>query len=169
MDAVIGMEGNGPMSGTPVKLGFIATSSDALALDAAVTHCAGIYLKVPIIYLAKKRRWEQVNLKKIKILGEKEHFKLKLGDIHSYAFARVFLRYFKFLRNFILAKPHCNKDKCIHCGTCAKFCPASAITMVKGFPEFDYKKCIRCYCCHEVCPADAIYLKKNWLAKMVRK
>ncbi|MEK6951855.1 MAG: 4Fe-4S binding protein, partial [Nanoarchaeota archaeon] len=70
---------------------------------------------------------------------------------------------------FILAKPHCNHDKCIHCGNCAKFCPASAITMVNGYPEFDYGKCIRCYCCHEVCPADAIYLKKNWLAKMVKR
>ncbi len=169
MDAVVGMEGNGPMSGEPIKLGFIAASGDALALDAAVTHCAGIYSKVPIIYLAKKRKWEQVNLNKIKILGEREHFKLKLGDVHSYIFAKVFLRYFRRFRNFILAKPNVNREKCIHCATCSKFCPASAITMVKGFPEFDYGKCIRCYCCHEVCPADAIYLKKNWFINLVKR
>lgn len=169
MDAIVGMEGNGPMSGDPIKLGFVAASDDALALDAVITNCAGIYSKVPINYLAKKRKWDSVNLKKIKVLGIKKKFKLKLGDIHSYALARIFLRYFKGLRNFILAKPYCDHDKCIHCENCVKFCPAGAITMVKGFPEFDYKKCIRCYCCHEVCPANAIYLKKNWFVRTFKK
>ena len=166
MDAIVGMEGNGPVSGDPIKTRFIAASDDALALDTAVTNFGGISSKVPIIYLAKKRGWEQANLKKIKIIGKIKNFKLKLADVHAHMFARFFLKYFKDLRKIILAKPYVDKDKCIKCATCAKFCPVEAITM-KGYPKFDYGKCIRCYCCHEVCPADAIYLRKNWLVNLL--
>ncbi|MBO5688392.1 MAG: DUF362 domain-containing protein, partial [Lentisphaeria bacterium] len=42
LDAVTGMEGNGPGSGTPVELGFIAGASDALVLDAAVAPRLGV-------------------------------------------------------------------------------------------------------------------------------
>ena len=42
VDAVIAMEGNGPGSGTPVKLDFIACSTDAVALDASVAAKLGV-------------------------------------------------------------------------------------------------------------------------------
>jgi len=54
--------------------------------------------------------------------------------------------------------PKWNFKKCIKCGTCAKHCPAKAITL-KPFPIFERKKCIRCFCCIEICPQHALSLK----------
>ena len=42
IDAVVAMEGNGPGSGAPVNLNFIACSTDALALDASVAAKLGV-------------------------------------------------------------------------------------------------------------------------------
>ena len=42
IDGIISMEGNGPGSGTPVSSGFLAASTDALALDASVSKVLGV-------------------------------------------------------------------------------------------------------------------------------
>jgi formate hydrogenlyase subunit 6/NADH:ubiquinone oxidoreductase subunit I len=58
-------------------------------------------------------------------------------------------------------KPLIDFQSCIHCGLCAKECPAKAIEMVqcenKKSPELNLAKCIFCYRCAEVCPKKAIH------------
>ena len=58
-------------------------------------------------------------------------------------------------------KPLIDYQSCIHCGLCAKECPAKAIEMVqcenKKSPELNLAKCIFCYRCAEVCPKKAIH------------
>lgn len=41
LDGLIGMEGNGPIFGQPVHLGWAAASTDSVALDAVMTHLLG--------------------------------------------------------------------------------------------------------------------------------
>jgi 2-oxoacid:acceptor oxidoreductase delta subunit (pyruvate/2-ketoisovalerate family) len=64
--------------------------------------------------------------------------------------------------------PRTDYDKCIGCGTCAKVCPESAITMVKDNnqkpkrtqkPVTDFDYCKGCGVCAEECPVKAITMQ----------
>ena len=55
MDARIGIEGNGPTKGKPVKLGLLLTSNDALAVDITATEIMQLNWKETYLnYVAKK-------------------------------------------------------------------------------------------------------------------
>ena len=49
-----------------------------------------------------------------------------------------------------------NKDKCIHCGLCAKNCPAKILTMCDGLPTWNNSTCYLCSACINHCPVEAI-------------
>jgi 2-oxoacid:acceptor oxidoreductase delta subunit (pyruvate/2-ketoisovalerate family) len=68
--------------------------------------------------------------------------------------------------------PVVDKEKCIGCGTCVKFCPEAVIKVVsskkkvlskieKGTAEIDYYFCKGCGVCAQVCPVKAILMKKE--------
>ncbi|MDD1720028.1 MAG: 4Fe-4S binding protein [Methanoregulaceae archaeon] len=65
-------------------------------------------------------------------------------------------------------------ERCIGCSKCSQVCPATAITMVPGEREVEFKgkmvnrkkrprvklfKCIRCGLCERHCPTQAIHLE----------
>ncbi len=152
MEGVVGMQGHGPTSGSPVNSKIILASKDAVALDIAGSGIIGCSpKKIFAINFAIKRglypdyKFELVGLKKL----PKIHFKKPPCKLHQSRLRRAFAQ-----------KPIiCNEKKCIQCGTCAKKCPVDAITL-KPYPVIDKKKCIRCFCCMEICPVDALHLKK---------
>ncbi|MBQ8703626.1 MAG: 4Fe-4S binding protein [Bacteroidales bacterium] len=54
------------------------------------------------------------------------------------------------------------KDNCIGCGSCARHCPAAAISMVDGKPAVNESRCLGCGACEYYCPArpvTAIYVE----------
>ncbi len=51
--------------------------------------------------------------------------------------------------------PEISPKKCVACGTCAQWCPTSAIT-VKKIAEIDKAKCIGCGECYAVCRYGAV-------------
>ncbi len=161
MDGIIGMEGNGPSGGDPVKIGVIIAGDNAIAVDAVATTVAGIYDYVPLFRLAKKKKLPGASLSSIHLVGEKIEDvlipPLKMPEHFSYAMAPGFLK--GFIRNQLLDRPMLDEPLCIGCESCANICPKKAITMINKRPQFDYRKCIRCYCCQEVCPQKAIVLK----------
>lgn len=53
-------------------------------------------------------------------------------------------------------KPHISHSKCIGCGTCAKNCAHSAITLTDRKATIDHSKCVGCGMCIGVCPMDAV-------------
>ena len=58
-------------------------------------------------------------------------------------------------------RPIINKDKCISCILCWKFCPEPCITIVEGMPVIDYNYCKGCGICIEVCPKKAIEFEEE--------
>jgi len=154
MDAVIGMEGEGPTSGTPKKVGLIIASKNSVALDIAATKIIGLNPKrVYMIKEAVKRKLYpdyKFNLLGMKTLPK---IKFKMPPKTKRIGAQAMINKISKEKPIVL-----NKNLCVKCGTCAKHCPGKAIKLAP-YPEVDRKKCIRCFCCIEICPHDALSLR----------
>lgn len=155
MDAVIGMEGHGPTSGTPKKAGLILASKNAVALDIAACRIMGINPKkiFHINYAVQRKLYP--NSYNFQLVGD---FK-KLPVIH---FRMPRLKARKGMTKRVFREPAiiCDHEKCIKCGICAGKCPAKAIKLIP-WPTINTKKCIRCFCCMEVCPTHALRLEEK--------
>jgi len=172
MDAVIGMEGEGPSAGNPRKVGLIIASTNPYALDVVASHIIGIKAnKVPTIIVARERGLP-AKLQEIEIIGEEiasfiiKDFKFP-NSIRDVRFSKN--KVFGFITEYLKPKLIFDKEKCIACRRCMEHCPAKAITIEVRQPSVDLKKCIRCFCCHELCPQKAIEIKKNWILKTINK
>lgn len=176
MDGVIAMEGNGPASGTPVRMNMILISDDPVALDA--TFCRLVDLDpsiIPTVFYGAifgLGHWKEGD---IEILGVDDladycnpRFDVMRGG--SGAGKWAYLDKLKVLAR----KPAILKDRCIRCGACVAACPLEDKAVYfpenegieekksagRTVPVYDYKKCIRCFCCQEMCPEKAIIVKR---------
>jgi len=69
IDGFVGMEGNGPINGTPVKMNLIIAGKDVVATDAVAIKVMGINpYEVKHVYRAYEKGLG--NLEKIQVLGE---------------------------------------------------------------------------------------------------
>jgi uncharacterized protein (DUF362 family) len=67
MDAVLGMEGYGPLDGNPKKVGLVLASSNSFALDVTASHIIGLKGdSFPIIRSAAKRGLFQAPLRTLR-------------------------------------------------------------------------------------------------------
>jgi Pyruvate/2-oxoacid:ferredoxin oxidoreductase delta subunit len=164
LDAVIGMEGNGPGSGDAVQLGFIAASGNALALDDSV---AGI-LNTPDIPVLRRARARNL-LAEYENLGEipeKRSIILPEPPRPSLTWGVYFpVRLREYLRKKMVSYPVVDKKLCVGCKLCVQKCPPQSLTMKNGKPVFRYQECIRCFCCQEYCPQGAITSGKTGLMR----
>ncbi len=172
MDAVIGMEGNGPTNGTPRDVGKIGASMNGFALDAVCTKMIGYnFNRVKTLEVGKDRGLWCGNVDAVEVQGQ-------LAKIEQFKPPFTFGAYALFsqiMSPFISCLPQIDKKKCKMCGLCASHCPVDACTFTKGeIPNIDKALCIKCYCCQEFCPADAIALNgkmfrlTNWMAGVKR-
>ena len=173
MDAVIGMEGNGPSNGDPRKIGLIMSSKSSTALDYVATTIAGFDpMVVPTVKQACERGLGPKSLGDVVIFGEKVE-PLIIKDFKKTTTTRSFegpAFLMGGLKSLMAYKPRIDAAKCKKCGECAKDCPPKAIKFTKGsVPSIDNNKCIRCYCCQELCPAGAVYIHTPLLRKMIRR
>lgn len=179
VDAVIGMEGNGPTAGTPRQIGAIAASDDPHALDMLCAHLIGIDpISVPTISAAVNRGLVSSDISKINIIGE--YNKLCVHDFHLVTGTRS-LQFSKesntifgkataaFIQTVMASKPNVNKSECVGCRECEKICPAAAITMIDKRPVIDRSKCIKCFCCQEFCPKGAMKVSRSLIAKLLER
>ncbi len=170
MDAVVGLEGEGPgTAGRRKPTGLILCSKNAVALDiiAAEIMC---FKKDEVLTntLAKKR---EIFTDKIEVVGEKvSSVKTNYKKPNS-AIGGIVPMIAPFVFRIIAKKPCIRHEKCKKCLSCVKICPPKAMSFNKETKqvEIDRKKCILCYCCSEVCPHEAIELRRSKTAKTLIK
>jgi uncharacterized protein (DUF362 family)/Pyruvate/2-oxoacid:ferredoxin oxidoreductase delta subunit len=167
MDGILAMEGEGPgKSGTPRKLGLIMGSTDALAMDIAVTEMLG--LKPETLFTNKAATDMGLAPGDIKTDGEMLVVKnFALPVIGPVIFGPPALH--GFMRRHFIQRPDVDNRLCKHCGECWKYCPAKAITPSEKEIAFDYDRCIRCFCCVEVCPHGALRTAETLPGKVLGK
>lgn len=167
MDAVVGMDGDGPTFGRPKKIGLILASEDAFAMDWAGVRIFGIEpMKVPVIQQAVERGlmpgaeeeivFPGLSLQECLLEDVKVPSAGQTMDIHWLGGP-----FGKFLKKLMEPKI-VFKEHCTGCGHCRRVCHAQAISMVEKRPVVEHGKCIRCFCCHELCPSAAVEIRRPW-------
>ncbi len=151
MDGIVGMHGQGPGSGDPVKMDLVLASTDYVAMDIAICRILGIEpVGIPVLKRAKVRG----------LWPDRIDYPIKSPD-------DVVFKGFRLPNtadHLLTGKKPPRKspvvtEKCVACGDCESICPKDAVKVKGQIAEVDYSKCIRCYCCHEVCPEEAIMLR----------
>jgi uncharacterized protein (DUF362 family)/ferredoxin len=162
MDAVVGMEGEGPSAGEPKKAGLIIASRNAVALDIVASKITGYKpKKIRAVNEAVRRGLANFKVEVVGLKLPKLNFK-KPGKERATLIRAA-------LRRFVGENPIVvNKEKCVKCRICEKRCPTKSINL-RPWPKINKKTCIRCFCCIEVCPQHALYLKETLLRSFLRK
>lgn len=179
VDAVIGMDGNGPTMGTPKPIGALLAGSSTHKVDLACAYILNIEREeIPTLTDALKRGLIPKSALQLNISGELSQFivsdfkkietknRIEFQDDFSGPFGKILTPFL--CRHFAL-RPKATKEECISCKKCFDICPAKAITMRHGIPNINRKKCIRCFCCQEFCPKGAMKVVRPPLAKLLNK
>lgn len=176
VDAVTGMEGNGPTAGAPRHIGALIASENPHAADLLCAKLIGLSKEsVPTLEAACRRALIPKAAEELSVVGDYNPFLQR--DFKNVA-ARRSLRFgegksrFGRLKAAVLAKlltskPVLCKPECVGCNKCGEICPAKAIEMVSGKAVIDRKKCISCFCCQEFCPKGAMKVKRTFVARVL--
>jgi len=172
VDAITGMEGEGPMAGKPVNIGLVIAGADAVAVDAVAGEIMGLKPEqVLSTKLSTQRELGTGDIEKIEIKGE---------SIVSVRLKKISLPappWYEYIPSNILKKaagqlrvrPAVIQRKCIGCSDCFSRCPAGAIVMKDKKAVIDYARCLGCLCCQEVCRQKAIRSKRNIVGNIIMK
>lgn len=155
MDAIMGMEGDGPHTGPSRKIGAILASGDYGAIDVATCRLMSLEPRsVGTICAMIERGYLQEDFSDVFIVGEN----LERLTVKDYKPPSTYKEKEKL-------RPVININWCISCMKCVRSCPAKTIYVVNKKPKINYIKCIKCYCCHETCDTHAISLERNLAGK----
>jgi uncharacterized protein (DUF362 family)/NAD-dependent dihydropyrimidine dehydrogenase PreA subunit len=175
MDAVIGMEGDGPHNGEPRNVGLLVGSTSPLALDVVAGEIMGLPKdKNPVLVEAEKRGLSPVDLDQLELIGA-DPTELRIADYKLPSTVpglsdRIFRVVYPIFKNGFSVFPRIIESKCSSCGSCRDACPMHVITVKDKTPaRIDTKNCIRCYCCHEMCPHDSIELHTSRLYRLFNR
>ena len=160
VDAVIGMEGNGPASPDLRAIGLILASDNAVALDAVIAQMMGLAPeRLRFLRRAKELGLGAYDPNTIEIIGEpKQLAGFKVPQLGGEAILQNEAVQ-TFLYKKTLLRPQADPELCTGCATCVDQCPVSALSMDDNLPQVDVDACITCFCCQEICPEKAITLK----------
>jgi len=161
VDAVVGMEGNGPASPDLVDIGLILASDNAVAMDAVIAGMMGLEPnRLRFLQKAKEMGLGDCDLDKIEVIGAlKKLPDFKIPPLGGEAIMENDAIQ-EMLHNRTLPRPYADPDLCTACGACIEQCPVSALSMNGDIPEVDADTCIVCFCCQEICPEKAIALQQ---------
>lgn len=183
LDAVMGMEGDGPAGGTARKVGMILGSEDLLNLDLC---CAGLMgldpMRVPYLAAGHERGLCASRFNPADLVGDTDFYHpiagwrlpssyvSGSGANTDFAYGgripKCFAQLAQEVEKRVAPHPVVNRKLCIGCGKCAEICPQHTIEMKNGKSRIHAKNCIRCFCCHEMCPVKAIDIKQLALFRL---
>lgn len=179
VDAIIGMEGNGPTKGKPRKIGALMASQSPYSLDLACARIMGLKMEnVPTLAAAHCRGLAPSSVDEIEMDGDLTSLCVSDFDNiishHSLDFSGDGQSLFKrlrgrFISSALASRPSLNAGDCVGCKLCANTCPAKAIEMVNNKPRIDRNKCIRCFCCQEFCPKGALVVHRPIIARILNR
>ena len=179
VDAVEGMEGNGPTKGTPRHIGLLVASVSPHTADAVCAKLIGLTEDaVPTLPAARERGRiaDQVPVMAVGFdredvtaedcaVSDFEHVAVR----RSHLFASHGKLVSKLLESLLTSRPKLKESECIGCAKCANICPAKAITMENKKAKIQRERCIRCFCCQEFCPTGAMKVYRTPVARMLVK
>jgi uncharacterized protein (DUF362 family)/Pyruvate/2-oxoacid:ferredoxin oxidoreductase delta subunit len=195
MDAVIGMEGDGPNAGSPRTVGWLLASTDPLALDIVASEMMCVPPdKNRLLRETERRGLSPCRIEDVELAGasldqlRQKGYTLprtmalgggwdRAAGMSPIQIALAPVIEFVLKRGVAL-RPVVKKAECVSCGVCLKACPARAIYFPRSrVPGARGRKskaarirqgaCIRCYCCHELCAKRAIALRGGSLARIL--
>ncbi len=158
-DGVVGMTGNGPSSGKPMPMGFVAASADGVALDRCMCRVLGLAPRaVPYLSVLRRRGVGEHDDRRIEVVGaDPDSLLAEPVALPNTLRSRLIPSWLGRLFAPLLWCRPTFSDSCVYCGLCVRMCPADALTQKKGEkPVLEPKQCIECCCCHEVCLAKAV-------------
>lgn len=158
MDAIVGMEGNGPASPELREIGLILAADNGVAMDGVVARMMGLDPS-RLRFLQKASAMGLGDFNSIQIDGQMRILPdFKLPPLGGEAiFGNPAIR--ELMQAKIEILPQADPALCTACGDCLDHCPVSALTMGEKFPMADTNICIRCFCCQEICLEKAMTLK----------
>lgn len=162
IDGIVGMEGAGPTSGTPVESKLIIGSPDAYYTDCVEVKLMNLLpTEAPLLVQAQQRGLIDENFN-AEIVGDTlESVKLphfKNVKVATESVARVIPKWLQPAFNRLCKKvPIIKAKQCKGCRKCKEHCPNKAIEMKKRkngkeYAKINYNLCINCFCCQELCP-----------------
>ncbi len=183
VDAVEGMEGNGPTKGTPRHIGLLIASPSPHTADLLCAHLIGLSLDaVPTLIAAREREYIPPTPAELTLMPVSDGADAAISpdDFAVRDFEHIAVRHSllfdsrgkligKLLGSLLASRPTLRASECVGCGQCARICPAHAITMVNGKAQIDRASCIRCFCCQEFCPTGAMKVHRTAIARMLVK
>lgn len=170
VDAVIGMEGEGPGSGDPVQIGALIDGKSPLAVDTLALELVG--LKGGQVYtqqqaIASGRPYTRLD--ELEIVGAAldqmriSNFRpAKITDI-DFGIPGFFGGH---LKQLLTARPRVDHSTCQLCNACVTHCPAHVMRIEKERLVIDHDHCIRCFCCQELCPFGALSTQQGLLLRL---
>ena len=160
MDAVIGMEGNGPASPDLRHIGVVLAADNGVAMDGVVARMMGLDPgELRFLLKARDIGLGNFDLDSLELDGDIP----VLPDFILPPLSGQKIADSSTINERMQAKmrllPKANSELCTACGACLDQCPASALYMAEDIPKVHRDLCITCFCCQEICPEKAMTLQ----------
>uniref|UniRef100_A0A7C3V4G1 DUF362 domain-containing protein n=1 Tax=Desulfobacca acetoxidans TaxID=60893 RepID=A0A7C3V4G1_9BACT len=169
VDAVLGMDGDGPTWGRARHVGYLLAGVNPLAVDWVMSRMMGLAPgTVPLFQIAPPPPVEVrgVSLEAARLPDFRLPSPNTLEDgLEGLSWLPRRLK--DYLGKEMLPRPRINPDLCAGCALCAESCPQQAIRLQDRKAVVNLDRCVRCWCCNEVCPSGAVGLSRSRLGRLL--
>ncbi|MDA8429186.1 MAG: DUF362 domain-containing protein [Geobacteraceae bacterium] len=171
VDAIVAMEGNGPGSGDPIKVGALIAGVNPVAVDVAAARLAGI--PAELLHIEKEAlsmglagaAWDDIETCGADLASfPAQPFRLPSGLDVQFGLPKFLSTV---LKRQLTSYPIADRQLCVLCGVCRDACPPGALEIKNSALTVDQERCIRCWCCRELCPHNALQVHRGVVLKIV--
>jgi len=172
VDAIVGMEGDGPGSGDPIQIGALIAGVEPLAVDTIACELLGLTpSSVWTQKVAEERNLFGCHRQQIELFGPTPQSlrPTRFTPAHSSDVNFSLPGFLKRpLRRSLTARPEVDDERCQRCGICVEACPPQAMQINTQGLQINDNTCIRCFCCQELCPHAALHTRQGLLLRLAQ-